>query len=164
VKRLLLPLLGVLAASLLAGGGAAARAPTPLPPIVFHTEHLCANRSVGSCGRGEIAVIRLDGSSRRQLTRDRVTESEPAWSFDHREIAFVRGSPSRRPESSRSAAKDSCSIRPEQNPKVTSDRRCGWQVACERANDVRDPRRKMGRDVRGVSVRVAQLGPTRTIE
>jgi Tol biopolymer transport system component len=95
VKGLFLPLLGVLAASLLAGGGAAARTPTPLPPIVFHTEHLCANRIVGSCGRGEIAVIRLDGSSRRQLTRDRVTESEPAWSFDHREIAFVRGSPSR---------------------------------------------------------------------
>jgi Tol biopolymer transport system component len=36
-----------------------------------------------------------DGSRRKQLTHDQVTEWNPAWSPDHRSIAYVRGAPQR---------------------------------------------------------------------
>jgi len=66
----------------------------PLPPIVFYTEHSCADGgAIGSCGNGELAVVAKDGSHLRHLTHNHLTERSPAWSADHRLIAYSRGSP-----------------------------------------------------------------------
>ena len=42
------------------------------------------------CGKGEIAVIGANGSDLRVLTHDKVTETSPAWSPNHEQIAFIR--------------------------------------------------------------------------
>jgi Tol biopolymer transport system component len=42
------------------------------------------------CGKGEIAVVDANGSGLRVLTHDKVTEFDPVWSPDGREIAFIR--------------------------------------------------------------------------
>ena len=80
---------------LLSASTAAPRsAPQPLPPIVFYTEHSCADGGgIGSCGNGELAAVAKDGSHFRHLTHNYVTERSPAWSADHRLIAYSRGSP-----------------------------------------------------------------------
>ncbi len=78
-------LLGAVSLSAASSGG------LPSVLIVFHTEHVCSTGRIGDCGRGEIAVMNSNGSGFRQLTHNKVTESAPAWSPDHRWIAYVRG-------------------------------------------------------------------------
>ena len=63
----------------------------PLPPIVFRNEHVCSSGRLGDCGRGEIALVKFAGSVVQRLTHNRVTEQLPAWSPDHKWIAYVRG-------------------------------------------------------------------------
>jgi TolB protein len=57
--------------------------------IVFVTNRLCGAQRQ-DCGRGEIAVVRADGSGATILTRNSVTESSPAWSPGGGQIAFQR--------------------------------------------------------------------------
>ena len=80
---------------LLSAPAAAPSSALKAPPlIVFYTEHSCANGGdVGSCGNSELAVVADDGSHFDQLTHNHVTERWPAWSADHRLIAYSRGSP-----------------------------------------------------------------------
>ena len=80
-----------LAVVLLAGGSAAARGPSErLPPIVFRYLHSvpCGTKA---CEQDNVAVVNQDGSGLRTLTHNPGHEGEPAWSADHRSIAYVRG-------------------------------------------------------------------------
>jgi TolB protein len=95
MKRLLLVSLTCFA--LLAGVASASGGSQPSGEIAFGMNHFCpvpAPNGGGSepveCGKGEIAVVDADGSGLRVLTHDRVTETSPAWSPDHRQIAFLR--------------------------------------------------------------------------
>jgi Tol biopolymer transport system component len=45
------------------------------------------------CGKGEIAVVNANGSGLKVLTHDKVTETSPAWSPTHKQIAFIRPKP-----------------------------------------------------------------------
>jgi Tol biopolymer transport system component len=45
------------------------------------------------CGKGEIAVVDANGSGLKVLTHDKVTETSPAWSPNHEQIAFIRPKP-----------------------------------------------------------------------
>lgn len=60
--------------------------------IVLVTNRNCVDsRGVESdCHRGEIAVVRPDGSGLTRLTRNSRTDASPAWSPDRRQIAFYR--------------------------------------------------------------------------
>jgi Tol biopolymer transport system component len=96
--RRLLPLAVLAGAAVPAGLAFAGAAPAPSGSIVFGTNRFChvgtpGHRSWADCGEGEIAVIRADGSGRRLLTHDRVTETSPAWSPDRQQIAFIRPKP-----------------------------------------------------------------------
>ncbi|MEZ5099203.1 MAG: hypothetical protein R3C15_05255 [Thermoleophilia bacterium] len=82
VRRGLAPrlaLLAALAAALAAPLAAHAAFPGANGLIAF-------SRTAGS--DSEIAVVRSDGSGLRELTRNRVSDVEPAWSADGRRIAF----------------------------------------------------------------------------
>ncbi len=59
--------------------------------IVFENDHLCRYQGDWQeCGRGEIAVIRPNGTGFRRLTHNKVSERGPVWSQDHHWIAFGR--------------------------------------------------------------------------
>jgi Tol biopolymer transport system component len=56
--------------------------------IVFERNHLC---NWNDCGKGEIAVMNLDGSGfRRLLAHNGVTDQGPSWSPHKDRIAFMR--------------------------------------------------------------------------
>ena len=56
--------------------------------IVFENNQTCAGGN--DCGRGEIAVVNLNGSGFRRLTRDLTSEESAAWSPAKHRIAFYR--------------------------------------------------------------------------
>jgi Tol biopolymer transport system component len=84
--------------ALLAGSASASGGSQPTGQIVFGMNHFCtAKASDGGnepvdCGKGEVAVVAANGSGLRVLTHDKVTEYNPVWSPDGRQIAFVHPS------------------------------------------------------------------------
>ena len=56
--------------------------------IVFENNRACAGGN--DCGRGEVAVVNLNGSGFRRLTHDLTSEGSAAWSPAKRRIAFYR--------------------------------------------------------------------------
>lgn len=99
MRRLLFTVIASLA--LLAGVASASSGPQPSGQIVLGMNHFCqspdANGGGGTvptdCGKGEIAVVDANGTGLRVLTHDKVTETSPAWSPDHEQIAFIRPKP-----------------------------------------------------------------------
>jgi Tol biopolymer transport system component len=95
VKLLLLATFASLA--LLAGVASASSGPAPTGQIVFGRNHFCQGGTPNGpgkvpidCGKGEIAVVSAEGSGLKVLTHDNVTETSPAWSPNHEQIAFIR--------------------------------------------------------------------------
>jgi len=95
MRRLLLASLTCLA--LLAGVASASSGSLPTGQIVFGTNRFCLARGPNGggkvpveCGKGEIAVIDAKGTGLRVLTHDKVTETSPASSPDHTQIAYLR--------------------------------------------------------------------------
>ena len=83
--------------ALLAGAASASSGTPPTGQIVFGLNHLClapgpngGGKEPVDCGKGEIAVVDANGSGLRVLTHDQVTETSPAWSPNHEQIAFIR--------------------------------------------------------------------------
>jgi Tol biopolymer transport system component len=92
-----LPAAAVLCLALLAGVASAANGTQPTGQIVFAMNRFCLRNGPNGggkvpvdCGKGEIAVIGANGSGLRVLTHDKVTETSPVWSPDHKQIAFIR--------------------------------------------------------------------------
>ena len=81
---------------LLLAGVASASGSQPTGRIVFGMNHFClataadGGKEPVDCGKGEIAVVAANGSGLRVLTHDKVTESNPVWSPDGRQIAYIR--------------------------------------------------------------------------
>jgi len=95
MRRLLLASLTCLA--LLAGAASASSGSLPKGQIVFGDNHFCltpgpngGGKVPTECGKGEIAVVNANGSGLKVLTHDKVTETSPAWSPNHEQIAFIR--------------------------------------------------------------------------
>jgi Tol biopolymer transport system component len=95
MRRLLLATCASLA--LLAGAASAAGGPQPTGQIVFGLNHFClapgpngGGNGPVECGKGEIAVVNANGSGLKVLTHDKVTETSPAWSPNHEQIAFIK--------------------------------------------------------------------------
>lgn len=95
MRRLLLASLTCFA--LLAGVAAASGGSQPTGQIVFGDNHFCSAPGPNGggavpteCGKGEIAVVNANGSGLKVLTHDKVTETSPAWSPNHEQIAFIR--------------------------------------------------------------------------
>ena len=93
MKRLLLASVAFLA--LLSGLASASGGSPPTGQIVFGMNRFCQAKGTSGpepvdCGKGEVAVVDADGSNLRVLTHDTVTETNPVWSPDGREIAFIR--------------------------------------------------------------------------
>lgn len=97
MRRLLFATLASL--GLLAGVASASGGTTPpAGQVVFGMNHFCLtddpNGGSGKipvdCGKGEIAVVNANGTGLRVLTHDKVTETSPAWSPNHEQIAFLR--------------------------------------------------------------------------
>jgi Tol biopolymer transport system component len=68
---------------------------SPAGHIVLGMNHYCLVGSSGhkqptDCGKDEIAVVNADGSGRNVLTHDAVTETDPVWSPNGSEIAFLK--------------------------------------------------------------------------
>lgn len=83
--------------ALLAGVASASSGKQPTGQIVFGLNHFClapgsngGGKEPFDCGKGEIAVVDANGSGLRVLTHDKVTETSPAWSPNHEQIAFIR--------------------------------------------------------------------------
>jgi Tol biopolymer transport system component len=95
MRRLLVATFVTLA--LLAGVASASSGTQPTGQIVFAMNHFClagapngGGKEPVECGKGEIAVVNANGSGLRVLTHDKVTETSPAWSPNHEQIAFIR--------------------------------------------------------------------------
>jgi len=95
VRRLFLAACASLA--LLAGVASASSGTQPTGQIVFGTDHFCLTPGPNGggtvpveCGKGEIAVVNANGTGLRVLTHDKVTETSPAWSPNHEQIAYLR--------------------------------------------------------------------------
>jgi Tol biopolymer transport system component len=95
MKRVAAAALACLALS--AGIASASSGTQPTGQIVFGTNHFCHSPGANGggsvpvdCGKGEIAVVDANGSGLRVLTHDKVTETSPAWSPNHEQIAFIR--------------------------------------------------------------------------
>jgi Tol biopolymer transport system component len=95
VRRLLLTTLAAFA--FLAGAASASGGTQPAGRIVFGMNHFCVGPAPNGggklpfdCGKGEIAVIGANGSGLKILTHDKVTETSPAWSPNHEQIAFIK--------------------------------------------------------------------------
>ena len=93
-------LIATLASFVLLSGVASASGTQPTGQIAFVKNRFClANGGNGGgkapvdCGKGEIAVVDANGSNLRILTHDKVTETSPAWSPNHEQIAFIRPKP-----------------------------------------------------------------------
>jgi Tol biopolymer transport system component len=85
--------------ALLAGVAPASSGTQPTGQIVLGMNHFCLAVSPNGglepvdCGKGEIAVVNADGTGLKVLTHDKVTETSPAWSPNHEQIAFIRPKP-----------------------------------------------------------------------
>lgn len=95
MKRLLI---AALVAFGLCAGAASASGTQPTGQIVLGMNHFCQPKGQSGpvpvdCGKGEIAVVDADGAGLRVLTHDKVTETSPTWSPNHRQIAFIRPDP-----------------------------------------------------------------------
>lgn len=96
MKRISLIVLGCAAALAYPALGSSGSGPTG--QIAFGMNHYClqgpaGNKSPADCGKGEIAVVNANGSNLRVLTHDKVTETDPVWSPNGSEIAFLRPTP-----------------------------------------------------------------------
>jgi Tol biopolymer transport system component len=90
-----LPVATVTALALLVGAASASGGAQPTGRIAFGMNHFCPARGQSGpvpvdCGKGEIAVVNANGTGLRVLTHDKVTETSPAWSPNHEQIAFIR--------------------------------------------------------------------------
>ena len=95
MRRLLLAAFSCLA--LVSGVASASGGTQPSGQIAFGRNRFCSasapnggGKEPVDCGKGEIAVVNADGSGLRILTHDKVTETSPAWSPNHEQIAFIR--------------------------------------------------------------------------
>jgi TolB protein len=95
MKRVVVTVLACLALS--AGIASASGGTQPTGHIVFGLNHFClvdapngGGKEPVDCGKGEIAVVDANGAGLRVLTHDKVTETSPAWSPNHEQIAFIR--------------------------------------------------------------------------
>jgi Tol biopolymer transport system component len=95
MTRVVMAILGCLALS--AGVASAGSGTQPTGQIVFGLNHFClvqgpngGGKEPVDCGKGEIAVVNANGSGLRALTHDSVTETSPAWSPNHEQIAFIK--------------------------------------------------------------------------
>lgn len=96
MRRLVLTSLACLA--LLAGAASASSGTQPTGQIVLGMNHFCIVQGASGpepadCGKGEIAVVNANGTGLRTLTHDKVTETSPAWSPNHEQIAFIKPKP-----------------------------------------------------------------------
>jgi Tol biopolymer transport system component len=95
MKRVVVAALACLALS--AGIASASSGTPPTGQIVFGLNHYClasapngGGKEPVDCGKGEIAVVDANGSGLKILTHDKVTETSPAGSPNHEQIAFIR--------------------------------------------------------------------------
>ncbi len=89
----LLPVALVAALALLAGAASASGGSRPTGQIVLGMDLYCKGQGgepPTDCGKGEIALVDANGTGRRVLTHDRVTETSPVWSPNHEQIAYLR--------------------------------------------------------------------------
>jgi len=93
----LLAIASFAALALLVGSASASSSTRTTGRIVLGMNHFCLTPGPNGggkvpvdCGKGEIAVIDANGTGLRVLTHDKVTETSPAWSPNHEQIAFIK--------------------------------------------------------------------------